>query len=144
MVFEAQVCPNCGAPRTLVGNQCVFCKMPLAAVPDASSGAVATAPPPPPAAASGDPAAPFAMRVDDVFAIRTRGTVATGRIDAGTLHVGDRLVIDGAGGTVATEVTAIEMFRKTLDSASVGDNVGLMLKDVDKGQVAAGDWLRSA
>lgn len=142
MAFQAQVCPNCGAPLRLLGNQCSFCKVALAAVP-ASAPAAAFDPtvgaPPP-----GDPSAPFSMRVEDVFSIKKRGTVVTGTINAGTLRVGDVLVLDGSSGTRATSCTAIEVFRKTLDTAMVGETVGLMLAGIEKADVAAGDWLRSS
>lgn len=141
MVFKAQVCPNCGAPLTLVGNQCSFCKIPLAQVADGAGVEVTPSVEPPPA---GDPSAPFSMRVDDVFSIKKRGTVATGTINAGTLRVGDPLVIEGPGGTKATSCKAIEAFRKTMDTATVGDQVGLMLAGIEKADISSGDWLRSA
>jgi len=142
MAFQAQVCPNCGAPLKLVGNQCSFCKVPLAAVPEPgiTAGLPEARPAAPPA---GDPSAPFSMRVDDVFSIKKRGTVVTGRINAGTLRVGDALVIDGAAGGRSTACRAIEAFRKTMDSATVGETVGLMLDGVEKSDITSGDWLRA-
>ena len=85
---------------------------------------------------------PFAMPIEDVFSITGRGTVVTGRIEAGTLHVGDQVVIVGLRELQSTTVTGIEMFRKLLDEGRAGDNVGLLLRgigkdDVERGQVIA-------
>lgn len=90
-----------------------------------------------------DPAGAFSMPVDDVFSIKKRGTVVTGRIASGSIRVGDTVVVHGASGTIATRCRAVEMFRKQLDEAHAGDNVGLLLDGVDKGDVVAGDWLRA-
>ena len=78
------------------------------------------------------------MTVEDVFVIRNRGVVATGRIDSGLLCVGDLVHINGGPGI---PVDAIEMFRKRLDEASAGDNVGLLMKSIDKGHINRGDVL---
>lgn len=83
----------------------------------------------------------FRMTVEDVFVIRRRGTVATGRVESGTLHVGDTVQIDG---TVVARVDAIEVFRKSVDEAGVGDNIGVLFKDVEKGQVDRGSVLTSS
>ncbi|MCU1389321.1 MAG: tufB [Ilumatobacteraceae bacterium] len=91
-----------------------------------------------------DPDAPFSMHIDDVFVIRGRGTIATGKIATGSICVGDPLVIEGAGGRHNTTCTGIEMFRKQLEVAAVGANVGLLLSGVDRVEVASGDWLRAA
>jgi elongation factor Tu len=85
---------------------------------------------------------PFAMPIEDVFSITGRGTVVTGRIEAGTLHVGDQVEIVGLRELQTTTVTGIEMFRKLLDEGRAGDNVGLLLRgigkdDVERGQVIA-------
>ncbi|KXK09081.1 MAG: Elongation factor Tu [Microgenomates bacterium OLB22] len=86
---------------------------------------------------------PFLMPVEDVFTIKGRGTVVTGRVDRGVLKVNDEVEIIGlAKETVKTVTTGIEMFRKTLDSGQAGDNVGLLLRgiekdDVERGQVIA-------
>jgi elongation factor Tu len=86
---------------------------------------------------------PFLMPVEDVFTIKGRGTVVTGRVDRGVLKVNDEVEIIGlAKETVKTVITGIEMFRKTLDSGQAGDNVGLLLRgiekdDVERGQVIA-------
>lgn len=90
-----------------------------------------------------DPAGAFSMPVDDVFSIKKRGTVVTGRIASGSIRVGDTVVVHGASGTIATRCRAVEMFRKQLDEAHAGDNVGVLLDGVDKGDVVAGDWLRA-
>jgi translation elongation factor EF-Tu-like GTPase len=87
----------------------------------------------------------FSMPVQDVFTISGRGTVVTGKVERGTVTVGDALeVVDASGGVIATSCSGVEKFRSKLDSASVGDNVGLLLTGVDKGQVAAGSTVRSA
>jgi len=85
---------------------------------------------------------PFAMPIEDVFSITGRGTVVTGRIEQGTLHVGDQVEIVGLRDVQSTTVTGIEMFRKLLDEGRAGDNVGLLLRgigkdDVERGQVVA-------
>jgi elongation factor Tu len=81
----------------------------------------------------------FHMIVEDVFMIRGRGTVVTGKIDIGTLRVGDQVVVKGSNGQKTTTVTGIEAFRKALDQANAGDNVGLLLKDLSKQDVQHGD-----
>ncbi len=85
---------------------------------------------------------PFLMPVEDVFTITGRGTVATGRVERGTVKVGDELEIVGLGGKMKTVVTGVEMFRKLLDQAQAGDNIGLLLRgvqreDIERGQVLA-------
>ena len=82
---------------------------------------------------------PFLMPVEDVFTITGRGTVATGRVERGTLHVSDELEIVGISEeTQKTVVTGIEMFRKTLDEAEAGDNVGLLLRGINRDQIERG------
>ena len=85
---------------------------------------------------------PFLMPVEDVFTITGRGTVATGRIERGIIRVNDKVERVGLGDTAEYVVTGVEMFRKLLDDAQAGDNVGLLLrgaekKDIDRGQVLA-------
>ncbi|MBP6098464.1 MAG: elongation factor Tu [Candidatus Levybacteria bacterium] len=85
---------------------------------------------------------PFLMPVEDVFSIKGRGTVVTGRIERGIVKVNETLEIVGVKPTVSTVVTGIEMFRKSLDEGQAGDNAGLLLrgiekKDVERGQVLA-------
>jgi elongation factor Tu len=85
---------------------------------------------------------PFLMPVEDIFTISGRGTVATGRIERGVIHVGDEIEIVGIRDTMKRVVTGVEMFRKLLDEGMAGDNVGLLLrgtdkKDVERGQVIA-------
>ena len=84
----------------------------------------------------------FVMPVEDVFSISGRGTVVTGRIEAGIVNVGDELEIVGIRDTQVTTCTGVEMFRKLLDSGEAGDNVGVLLRgtkreDVERGQVLA-------
>jgi len=79
---------------------------------------------------------PFLMPVEDVFSITGRGTVGTGRVDRGQIKVGEEVEIVGLGATRKTVVTGVEMFRKILDSGQAGDNVGLLLRGVEK------DWLQ--
>lgn|SRR5574341_1291780 len=81
----------------------------------------------------------FRMTVEDVFSIRGRGTVVTGKIESGTLKVGDEVAIQGKNGEKKTVVTGIEAFRKTLDQANAGDAVGILLKDISKQDVQPGD-----
>ena len=85
---------------------------------------------------------PFLMPVEDVFTITGRGTVATGRVERGQLKVGDEVEIVGIRPTRKTVVTGVEMFRKLLDYAEAGDNIGALLRgvkreDIERGQVLA-------
>ena len=85
---------------------------------------------------------PFLMPIEDVFTITGRGTVATGRIERGVVHLNDKVERVGLGETTEYVVTGVEMFRKLLDDAQAGDNVGLLLrgaekKDISRGQVLA-------
>lgn len=84
---------------------------------------------------------PFLMAVEDVFSITGRGTVATGRIERGVVHVGDALEIIGFRDTMNTVATGIEMFRKLLDEGMAGDNVGILLRGIEKTQVERGQVL---
>src|SRR3989475_12698086 len=81
---------------------------------------------------------PFQMPVEDVFSITGRGTVATGRIDKGKVRVGDEVEMVGFGTDKKTVVTGVEMFRKLLDDGQAGDNVGLLLRGVEKDQIERG------
>ena len=81
---------------------------------------------------------PFLMPVEDVFSITGRGTVATGRIETGIVKVGDEVQILGLGADRKTTVTGVEMFRKLLDQGEAGDNVGLLLRGVDKNEIKRG------
>ncbi len=81
---------------------------------------------------------PFLMPVEDVFSITGRGTVATGRIDRGIVKTGDELQLVGFGAEKKTIVTGVEMFRKLLDEGRAGDNVGLLLRGVDKKEIERG------
>ncbi|MDJ0535058.1 MAG: elongation factor Tu [Xenococcaceae cyanobacterium MO_207.B15] len=81
---------------------------------------------------------PFLMAVEDVFSITGRGTVATGRIERGKVKVGETIEIVGIKDTQSTTVTGVEMFQKTLDEGMAGDNVGLLLRGVDKEAIQRG------
>ncbi len=82
---------------------------------------------------------PFLMPVEDVFSITGRGTVATGRIETGVINTGDPVEIIGLGNEKLTSVvTGVEMFRKILDRGEAGDNVGLLLRGIDKNQIRRG------
>jgi elongation factor Tu len=81
---------------------------------------------------------PFLLPVEDVFSITGRGTVATGRIERGRVKVGEELELVGFGANKKTVVTGVEMFRKLLDSGEAGDNVGLLLRGVDKKEIERG------
>jgi elongation factor Tu len=85
---------------------------------------------------------PFLMPVEDVFTITGRGTVATGRVERGTLHLSDELEILGVKeGVGKTVVTGIEMFRKQLDEAMAGDNIGALLRGVNRDEIVRGQVL---
>jgi translation elongation factor EF-Tu-like GTPase len=81
------------------------------------------------------------MTVEDVFVIKRRGLVATGRVESGTLRVGDTVQIDGA---LTATVDAIEIFRKSIDEANTGDNIGVLFKNVEKGQIDRGSVLTAS
>ena len=83
----------------------------------------------------------FLMPVEDVFSITGRGTVATGRVERGTIKVGEEVELVGLGETKKTTVTGVEMFRKQLDQGQAGDNVGLLLRGVDKTEIQRGQVL---
>ena len=83
----------------------------------------------------------FRMTVEDVFSIRGRGTVVTGQIESGTLTVGDEISFRREGVFKKTVVTGIEAFRKQLQQAKVGDNVGVLLRDIAKPDIQHGDVL---
>ncbi len=85
---------------------------------------------------------PFLMPIEDVFSISGRGTVVTGRVDRGIIHVGDNIEIVGIRATQKTVCTGVEMFRKILDEGQAGDNIGVLLRgtkreEVERGQVVA-------
>ena len=84
---------------------------------------------------------PFLMPVEDVFSITGRGTVATGRVERGMVKVGDEVELVGLGETKKTTVTGVEMFRKQLDQGQAGDNVGALLRGVDKTEIQRGQVL---
>ncbi|PYO60963.1 MAG: elongation factor Tu, partial [Gemmatimonadetes bacterium] len=81
---------------------------------------------------------PFLMPVEDVFSITGRGTVATGRIDRGKVKVGEEVELVGFGADKKTVVTGVEMFRKLLDEGVAGDNVGLLLRGIEKTEIERG------
>ena len=81
---------------------------------------------------------PFLMPVEDVFTITGRGTVVTGRIEQGRIHTGDKMEMVGIKDTRETVVTGVEMFRKIMDEGQAGDNVGLLLRGVDREEVERG------
>jgi elongation factor Tu len=81
---------------------------------------------------------PFQMPVEDVFSITGRGTVATGRIEKGKIKVGEEVALVGFGSDKKSVVTGVEMFRKLLDDGQAGDNVGLLLRGVDKKEIERG------
>jgi elongation factor Tu len=81
---------------------------------------------------------PFLMPIEDIFSIQGRGTVVTGRIDRGLVKVGDEMEIVGFRETRKTVITGVEMFKKILDRGEAGDNVGLLLRGIDKEEVERG------
>lgn len=84
---------------------------------------------------------PFLMAVEDVFSIKGRGTVATGRIERGKIKVSEEVEIVGLGDTRKTVVTGVEMFRKSLDEGQAGDNVGILLRGIEKDEIERGQVL---
>jgi elongation factor Tu len=84
---------------------------------------------------------PFMMAIEDVFSIKGRGTVVTGRVDRGTLKKGEEIEIVGIKETQKTVVTGIEMFHKELDSAQAGDNAGILLRGINRDEVERGQVL---
>jgi translation elongation factor EF-Tu-like GTPase len=80
----------------------------------------------------------FKLTVEDVFVIRNRGVVATGRVESGTLRVGDTVLINGA---LSVRVDAIEQFRKERNEANIGDNIGVLFKGIEKSQINPRDVL---
>ena len=84
---------------------------------------------------------PFLMAVEDVFSIKGRGTVATGRIERGVIHINDEVEIIGFDEVMKTTVTGVEMFRKQMTEGQAGDNVGCLLRGVDKEQIERGQVL---
>ena len=84
---------------------------------------------------------PFLMPVEDVFTITGRGTVATGRIERGTVKIGDTVEIVGMNSKLSTVITGVEMFKKTMDQAEAGDNVGLLLRGIQRTEIERGQVL---
>ncbi len=84
---------------------------------------------------------PFLMPVEDVFSISGRGTVATGRVERGIIHVGDEIEIVGIRDTQKTTITGVEMFRKLLDEGQAGDNIGALLRGTKREEVVRGQVL---
>jgi len=84
---------------------------------------------------------PFLMPVEDVFSISGRGTVATGRVERGVIHVGDEIEIVGIRDTQNTTITGVEMFRKLLDEGQAGDNIGALLRGTKREEVVRGQVL---
>jgi len=84
---------------------------------------------------------PFLMPVEDVFSIKGRGTVATGRVERGTIHTNEEVEIVGLKETQKTVVTGVEMFRKILDEGVAGDNIGVLLRGLDRDEIERGQVL---
>ena len=84
---------------------------------------------------------PFLMPIEDVFSISGRGTVATGRVERGIVHVGDEVEIVGIKDTIKTTCTGVEMFRKLLDEGQAGDNIGALLRGVKREEIERGQVL---
>ena len=84
---------------------------------------------------------PFLMPVEDVFSIKGRGTVGTGRIEQGRVHIGDKVEIVGLGDTRTTTITGVEMFNKTMEEGEAGDNVGCLLRGIEKDDLERGQVL---
>src|SRR5690606_9202487 len=84
---------------------------------------------------------PFLMPIEDVFSISARGTVVTGRVERGIIKVGEEVEIVGIKDTSKTTVTGVEMFRKLLDQGQAGDNIGALVRGVDRNGVELGQIL---
>jgi elongation factor Tu len=84
---------------------------------------------------------PFLMPIEDVFSIKGRGTVVTGRVDRGIVKVNDEIEIVGIKDTEKTVVTGVEMFRKSLEQGQAGDNIGVLLRGIERGDVERGQVL---
>jgi elongation factor Tu len=84
---------------------------------------------------------PFLMPIEDVFTITGRGTVVTGKVEQGVVHTGDEIEIVGLRDTKKTTCTGVEMFRKLLDEGQAGDNIGALLRGIDKTEVQRGQVL---
>ncbi len=151
-------CPSCGAslPPPPAGQtflQCPYCHNTVevagigqvqgkAAVQDLQGGNRVNSAPVPASSLSGSS---FRMTVEDIFSIKGRDPVATGRIQSGSLRVGDRVRITRSGGSSKiASVSGMEMFRKTLTEAKAGDNVGVFLKGVARNDLQRGDILEAA
>ena len=87
---------------------------------------------------------PFMMRVEDVFSIKGRGTVVTGRVDRGIIKMGEPIEIIGLRETKSSVVTGVEMFHKQLDEGMAGDNVGLLLRGIEREDVERGSGVGQA
>jgi elongation factor Tu len=87
---------------------------------------------------------PFLMPVEDVFGIKGRGTVATGRIERGRVHIGDEVELVGIKDTRKVVVTGVEMFNKTLDEGQAGDNVGCLMRGIEREEIERGQVLAKA
>ena len=83
----------------------------------------------------------FRLTVEDVFVIKNRGVVATGRVESGTLRVGDTVLVNG---TLQARVDGIEVFRKSIDEAQAGDNIGVLFRGLEKSQLNRGSVLTAA
>ena len=84
---------------------------------------------------------PFLMPVEDVFSIKGRGTVATGRVERGKVHINDEIEIVGLKDTRKVVCTGVEMFRKILDEGMAGDNIGVLLRGIDRDEIERGQVL---
>lgn len=94
--------------------------------------------------ATSDAGSGFRMVVDEVFFISGRGTVVTGRVGAGSVAIGGRVTIERAGRPpLASEIAGIEMYRRKAELATVGENVGLQLRGLDRDDIASGDVVRT-
>ena len=87
---------------------------------------------------------PFLMAIEDVFSIKGRGTVATGRVERGIVKTGEEVEIIGFRDTRKTVVTGVEMFRKLLDQGQAGDNIGVLLRGIEKDDIERGQILAQA
>ena len=140
---DAETCPQCGnliSKGFLASLFGMFRAKPVEAPkPGVASAAASTSSRP------RDSSGGFSMKIEDVFTISGRGTVVTGNIASGEIRIGDAVrIVSGDGTAIETNVTGIEMFRKIVNEAKAGDNVGLLLRGVKQKEVQAGATIELA
>jgi elongation factor Tu len=134
----AERCPNCGAPLRIEQGHCAFCHVPL------EVGGTITVPTSAPGAAPDLATGEFAFTVEDVFHIKGRGTVATGVVTGSPIGVGQAVVVTTPDGHLTLSVSGLETFRRQIESAAPGTNVGILLRGVGAETIKPGAIMRIA